>query len=326
MKHKRAILILLFIASAVYAGSSALPPVELTIQPSKATSVKQQYNLLFKADELTDGDAVPLYEQAAKSLLGEPQIKQVGEWLDAPLDKLPLQDVKSMLEQFKPAIQIIEQAAKCKQRNWPPIQNGKYPIDLSGYRKSSYVLSLKSRLEIANGQYEQAISTIQTGFNMARQVGNEAPNLSQALVGIAVGQSMSRELGKFIQAPDAPCLYQALRRMPQPFIDLSVPFKNEPLEIEGTDGGKRVRQTANRLDRHISALQCIEALRLYAGTHGGKFPDKLSDVTEVSVPADPVTKKPFSYSRTGPKAVLEVTGTEGSDGRDAVRYELNLKE
>jgi hypothetical protein len=79
------------------------------------------------------------------------------------------------------------------------------------------------------------------------------------------------------------------------------------------------------MERQITALQCIEALRLYAGSHDGKFPEKLSDVTEIKIPEDPVTKKPFSYTRTGSEAVLELEETEGSEGRDAVRYELKLK-
>jgi hypothetical protein len=79
------------------------------------------------------------------------------------------------------------------------------------------------------------------------------------------------------------------------------------------------------LNRHVAVLQCIEALRLYAGSHDGKFPEKLSDVTEIKIPVDPVTKKPFSYKSTSSEAVLELEATEGSDGRDAVRYELKLK-
>ena len=87
----------------------------------------------------------------------------------------------------------------------------------------------------------------------------------------------------------------------------------------------RILKQMNYIDRKIAALQCIEALRLYAGTHDGKFPEKLSDVTEYDIPNDPVTKKPFSYTSTGSEAVLELEGTEGSEGRDAVRYEIKLK-
>jgi hypothetical protein len=72
--------------------------------------------------------------------------------------------------------------------------------------------------------------------------------------------------------------------------------------------------------------QCIEALRLYAAAHEGKFPKELSRITEVPVPNDPVMQKPFVYRCTGSDAVLEAPAPEGATERDAIRYELSLKE
>ena len=82
----------------------------------------------------------------------------------------------------------------------------------------------------------------------------------------------------------------------------------------------------NYVDRKIAALQIMEALRLYAGSHDDKLPEKLSDVTDIKIPDDPVTKKPFEYKSTGNEAVLTIEGTENSDGRDSVHYEIKLKE
>jgi len=88
----------------------------------------------------------------------------------------------------------------------------------------------------------------------------------------------------------------------------------------------RIRMQMNYLDRTAAALQCIEALRLYAGAYEGKFPANLSDITEFSIPNDPVTNKPLGYSRTGSEAVIELQGTEGSDGKNAIKYVLTFKE
>ena len=57
----------------------------------------------------------------------------------------------------------------------------------------------------------------------------------------------------------------------------------------------RVLARQNLLERNIAALRVIEALRIYAAAHDGQLPDKLSDVTEVPVPDDPGTGKPFEY-------------------------------
>jgi hypothetical protein len=71
---------------------------------------------------------------------------------------------------------------------------------------------------------------------------------------------------------------------------------------------KRVLQSTRgavaRGDRRIAILRVIEALRIYAAAHHGLLPEKLSDVTEVDMPVDPVTAKPFEYVREGNKARL----------------------
>jgi len=59
-----------------------------------------------------------------------------------------------------------------------------------------------------------------------------------------------------------------------------------------------------RVDRHIAGLRCVEALRLHAAAHGGRFPARLADVTEVPVPSDPATGKDFLYKVEGETATL----------------------
>ena len=54
----------------------------------------------------------------------------------------------------------------------------------------------------------------------------------------------------------------------------------------------------------VAALRVIEALRMHAAAHDGKLPDKLDDVTEVPIPSDPGTDRPFEYSRDGDTATL----------------------
>ncbi len=54
-------------------------------------------------------------------------------------------------------------------------------------------------------------------------------------------------------------------------------------------------------ERRLDAIQCIEAIRLYAALHGGKLPSRLEDISEAPVPADAATGKPFELqSRRGP--------------------------
>jgi hypothetical protein len=85
----------------------------------------------------------------------------------------------------------------------------------------------------------------------------------------------------------------------------------------------KVRLTAKKLDRHITALQCVEAVRLFAGRTGA-LPKALSEITDASAPDDPVTGKPFIYQKTDAQAVLEGAIPEGGQPRDTIRYELSL--
>ena len=335
-------IVLVLTGAAVEARRSTIRTVELTLHPAEASEIAEQYRLLPKTAEQTDADAVPLYNKALESLPGDSQLKKFTEWRNTPLDKLPVAQVESSLQKLRPTLDLAAQAAHCRQCNWPAIAPDKVSNelmqDLSKYRPLAFVLAVQARLQIAQGRYEQAIGTMQTNLAMARHLG-EAPTLVQGLVGLAIAALTLNQVEELIEMGEAPNLYWALQDLPEPPVDLTKTMELEIANLKNYNflvrkqfekqlkpAHERVRMQMSAVDRRVTALQCIEALRLYAGSHDGKFPDQLSDVTEVTVPDDPVTKKPFSYYRTSSKAVLEAQGTEGSEGRDAIRYELNLKE
>jgi hypothetical protein len=66
----------------------------------------------------------------------------------------------------------------------------------------------------------------------------------------------------------------------------------------------KVAVAFNRLERRITALRIIEAVRMYAAAHEGRLPDKLADITEAPVPKDPGTGQPFQYRRDNKAATL----------------------
>ncbi len=79
-----------------------------------------------------------------------------------------------------------------------------------------------------------------------------------------------------------------------------------------------------RLRRHIAALQCIEAIRMYAAAHEGRLPAKLSDIRAVPLPLNPVTGEPFGYRVDGDKASLDAPAPAGYQLRDSRLYEITL--
>jgi hypothetical protein len=64
------------------------------------------------------------------------------------------------------------------------------------------------------------------------------------------------------------------------------------------------RLASIRLERQLDVLQCIEAIRLYAAAHGGKFPDSLEELSDAPAPIDPATGKPFHYAPSVDSAML----------------------
>ena len=317
MKRTSSCLIILLLAVVLADGHT----VEMTLGPAKTPEPSQKYLLLPKAEEQADADAMPLYEKAVQLLPEDSQMDQISQWLKMPPSKLPRQQVQSTLARFKPILQLLERAAKCKQCKWPYWDGDTISQDLRRYRGLVYFLALQMRLEVARGEFDKAISTAQTGFAVAKHIG-EGPSLIHGLIGVGIGGFMCGQLEQFVQRPNAPNLYWALQGLPRPFINLT-----ELSESADPDTRERALLLMNRLDRHVAALQCVEALRLYAAVHDGKFPKELSTITEVPVPGDPVTQEPFVYRSTGSWAVLEAPAPEGATGKwDAIRYELSLKE
>lgn len=67
----------------------------------------------------------------------------------------------------------------------------------------------------------------------------------------------------------------------------------------------RMRYTFADLDRHIAIVRLVEAARDYAARHDGRPPQRLDQITDVPVPNDPVTEKPFDYHADGQRAVID---------------------
>jgi len=79
-----------------------------------------------------------------------------------------------------------------------------------------------------------------------------------------------------------------------------------------------------RLDRRVAAVRVVEAIRLYAASHDGKLPEELSQITEVPLPEDPATGKPFEYRRDGAASVLSLPEA-GLRGRPTPPYRITIR-
>jgi len=311
---------------------------KLVIWPAKLSEDANEHSLLPKQD-LSDKDAVPLYEQAIKELPKDSNMDDIRQWLNLPLEQFPQEQAEKTLQQYMESLRLVARAARCEGCDWPEYKPGAQPATQSRCRNLAFVIGLWARLEISRGGYDGAMAAMQTGFGMARHLG-QTPIIVQALIGVAVGALMCRDVEHFVQGENAPNLYWALENLPEPFIDIEKAIESEKhahleqvtndalrkqFEQQIEPAHERVRIVAKRLDSNLNALQCVEAIRLYAAKREGQLPDKLSDIAEVEVPDDPLTGESFEYRRTAAGAVLTAEPTQGGTEKDAIHYELIMR-
>jgi hypothetical protein len=85
------------------------------------------------------------------------------------------------------------------------------------------------------------------------------------------------------------------------------------------------RLAAIRLERQLDALQCVEALRLYAAAHGGRLPESLEVMADNPAPLDTATAKAFSYKLERNLATLSAAVPRGAPNVPAYAIHHSLK-
>ena len=337
---KRTIVSLVILSLALVPANArrfAEGPVKLTVWPAKAPVSPDKLRLLPKAEDLTDADAVPLYEKAVQAMPRGIKQYQIREWLKLPPEQLPQQQAEEMVQKYLESLKLVVQATKCKQCNWPDWKPGAEIPNLPEYRELAFVIQLWARLEISRGGHQGALLAMQAGFAMAKHLG-EAPTIMQGLVGIAMTAMMCREVEYFVQAKDAPSLHAALANLPEPFVDVEKAIEKERANLKDYNvlvrrqfeeqlkpAHERTRLISKRLANNVNGLQCVEAIRHYAATHEGQLPETLSDISDVEVPKDLMSGKPFQYRRTADGVELQSTMPEGGGPGDTIRYEIVLR-
>lgn len=92
----------------------------------------------------------------------------------------------------------------------------------------------------------------------------------------------------------------------------------------GFPAAEKVFGAVTRLERRVDALRCIEAVRLYAAAHG-KLPASLTDIKEVPMPVDPVSRQPFEYAVRGDRATFNSPIPEKNSPDKGVVYLMQLR-
>jgi hypothetical protein len=321
-------------------GKSDSPrEVMLVLGPARIDAGGMALSLLPKAEEVTAEDGAAFYDKAVQAWPPSLQRGQVIYWSREPIRNFPLDQAEAQdaVQQAKAVLDLIERGARCRSCNWPPFVPGTMPPHLSDYRLLIDLLCLKARVELLQSHYDQAADTIGAGLIMSKHVG-EAPTVIQGMTGVAMATRMLRTVEDWAQVRGAPNLHPLVHALPRPVVDVNVGVSAELKNLESNtqynslakamfrrqleSSFTAVRRWMERLDGIVAALECVEGLRHFAACHDGQLPAHLGEITDIQLPNDPATGKPFAYRIEGTKAILEVAPPKGGNRREGVRYEI----
>ncbi len=211
------------------AKKESIRTVQLLVDPKPEPDCALAYRLETPYMEQRPGNGAPLYDMAL-SLMTEvkgkhPEIDEakLDEWRNSPLDKLPQQDVRQAIKAFEQSIHCLELASRCEQCVWEyPVREEGLRFTMpatGGFRVLMPILTLKARMEMADGNVEAAIGTLRVGLATARAFGG-GPFVVQNLIGSSLARRTFREIEWLIQSPATPNLYWALTALPHPLLDM----------------------------------------------------------------------------------------------------------
>ncbi len=222
--------------------------LEMVISPKAEARPALKHNLVPDDIDLRDGNAAIFYlramgfleQNSARDLLSESlkKMRKLAEekgadsndvppysWLEMPIKKLPLEEVKQYLQltSFQP--RDLAEAARRRSfsldRNvrQDPNPVGVLLPEIQTMRELARNQSLRCRVAIAEGRVEDALAILGQQYALAKHLGTDEFLVSN-LVGAAVAGIAYRDALQLLQHPKTPNLYWAFASLPNPIVDL----------------------------------------------------------------------------------------------------------
>lgn len=235
------LLLLIAVVLPAHADTKPGDPIRIAVSPAAVPKPSLKYRLFPDRRELAPGNAATLYYRAMASfvenagLLKEIREQYWSDWLETPLKDLPTEQMGEKLRLTRHLLHEIELAGRLKDCDWQiedrPEGFGLLLPEVQGFRNVGVVLAVKARYEIAQGKWDDACRTLQTGYAAARHLG-AGPTMIHVLVGGVVARFMDDQVDAMIQQPGAPNLYWALTELPRSFLDPELSVEQESSMID----------------------------------------------------------------------------------------------
>ena len=227
-------------AVAPLCGEEPATPVKIRLHPQAAPSPALKYRLLPGRLEQKRGNAAVHYGKVTAeewTFFSNSKLRdQIDDWQVTPLEEL--RGGKVNLPTQGAIEDSIRRGAVCMDCDWLlPVGDVPYYSMLLPEAQQSRgfgrILAVRARIQIADHNYDDAVTTLQTGYALGRHVAT-GETIVNGLVGIAICGIMNDQVTEYVQQLGSPNLYWALSTLPRPLIDLQRALDVERMGIELT--------------------------------------------------------------------------------------------
>lgn len=274
------------------AGQPTLPSADspqvykLTVSPAAEPAPPLKYQFSVPFNERQPGNSVPFYYRAlvqlgSRSAEEKADLNKAFEqYLEISVADLPKDEARKLLARYENVFTELDRAAVREETRWDwrleeldPVEAISFLLpEIQESRQLARLLSLKAKLEIAEGRFDDAARTLRDGYALAQAVA-EPPTLINDLVGIAIAAHMDGVVREWIAAPGSPNLYWAVTSLPTPFIDLrpaleyelAFPYRFAPWLKDAETDTAPPEVWRDRLSRSFAELRKIEPLMNMSG-------------------------------------------------------------
>jgi hypothetical protein len=269
-------------------AADSIRTVQLRLTPAPEPQYALQYLLEVPYDQQRPRNAALLYQTAVSQMMQTNSGKYgidsdtLRQWRDSPLEHLSVEDVQAALARFRYTFQYLDAAAQCERCTW------EYPVredalqyvmpQLGEYRRLSWLLCVKARLEAHAGDFDAALKTLRNGISLGRDLG-AGPSFVQHLVGVAIAATTAREIEGVIQEAEAPNLYWALTALPRPLVDPRASLQMESAAIYDLLPEMRTIEETVLTNEQVMVLWKRAAAMFGPTDDPGQWLDHVRDIT-----------------------------------------------
>jgi hypothetical protein len=278
MKSLSIICVIAMAVSFSTARGQAAKPSSYEMSVTTAADDALKYRLLPETGELVSANAATLYLMATTMANTRPDDfwERIDQLDNQPAEQWEKKDVQDSLDSAK--LSLMDLAARRDRCVWDSgIQEQGYAALLPHLNplrsKLARMLSLRTRLAISEGRWEDAAYSLQSGMALSYHLSNaEHAVLVEALVGVSIRGMVCQNIREWISTPGSPNLYWALADAERPAPNLAASLQEEKESLYRTFPFlRRARQGSMTAEQYQSVAAELRGYlqQSEAGKQGG---------------------------------------------------------